>query len=134
MRLTTTNSKSERGEIESIERERVHALVNGEMEVARDLHSDEYELVTPLGAALSKGQYLGAIAAGGIRYVAWDMEAPIKVRMYAEVAMIRYQAVIEIVVNGRAIPRARYWHTDAYEKRGGRWQAVWSQATPIASA
>ena len=127
------NSKSS-AEIESIERGRVRALVDGKMEVARPLHADEYELVTPFGAVLSKEQYLGAIAAGGIRYVAWEMESPIKVRTYEEVAMIRYQAAIEIVVDGQAVPRARFWHTDVYEKRDGRWQAVWSQATPIASA
>jgi hypothetical protein len=28
-------------------------------------------------------------------------------------------------------PRAPYWFTDAYEKRDGRWQIVWSQGTGI---
>ena len=112
----------------------MHALVSGEMETARQLHADDYELVTAPGATLSKEQYLRAVDAGEIHYVAWDIESPIKVRMYAEVAMIRYQAAIEIVVNGQPFRRARHWHTDVYEKRDGRWQAVWSQATPIASA
>ena len=131
MDATATSSKSE---IESIERQRVSALVNGDHETTRRLHSDEYELVTPPGATLSKEQYLGAIAAGKIHYVAWDVESPIKVRVYPEIAMIRYQAVLELVVDGQAVPRDRYWHTDVYEKRDGRWQAVWSQATRIASA
>ena len=25
----------------------------------------------------------------------------------------------------------RFWHTDIYELRDGRWQVVWSQATRI---
>ena len=25
----------------------------------------------------------------------------------------------------------QYWHTDGYERRDGRWQVVWSQATRI---
>jgi hypothetical protein len=82
MDATGTRAKSEHGEIESIERQRISALVNGELETARRLHSDEYELVTPPGATLSKEQYLGAIAAGKIHYVAWNVEAPIKARVY----------------------------------------------------
>ena len=38
---------------------------------------------------------------------------------------------LEIVVQGNHIPRQRYWHTDLYERREGRWQVVWSQATGI---
>jgi len=49
-----------------------------------------------------------------------------------DAAVIRYRSVIEGVVGGRPIPRGRYWHTDAYERRGGRWQVVWSQATASA--
>ena len=101
------------------------------MEVARQLHADDYELVTPIGVLLSKDQYLGAVATGDLEYRAWDVESPIKVRMYSELALIRYQADIEIVVQGKGYPRARYWHTDAYEKRAGRWQVVWSQATAL---
>jgi len=101
------------------------------MEVARQLHADDYELVTPLGVVLSKDQYLGAVAAGHLEYLAWDVESPIKVRMYSEIALIRYQADIQIVVQGKSYPRARYWHTDAYEKRADRWQVVWSQATAL---
>jgi hypothetical protein len=51
--------------------------------------------------------------------------------MYSEVALIRYRAQIEIVVQGQIHPRAPYWFTDAYEKRDGRWQIVWSQGTGI---
>ncbi len=117
--------------IEMIERERTRSLVNRDLVTAGRLHAEEYELVTPLGKALCKEQYLGAIANGELRYLVWDIEAPIKVRVVGEAAMIRYQAVLELEDRGRRIPRARYWHTDAYEKRAGVWQAVWSQATAI---
>ena len=30
--------------------------------------------------------------------------------------------------------RDRFWHTELYEVREGRWQAVWSQATRIQTA
>ena len=124
-------SQSDIEAVREVEHKRTRALVSSHMEVARALHSDDYELVTPLGAVLTKEQYLGAVAAGTLQYLAWDIESPIQVRLYREVALIRYQAEIEIVVQGQRYQRAQYWHTDAYEKRGDRWQVVWSQATAI---
>jgi hypothetical protein len=117
--------------IEAMERERVQALVNGNLAIARQFHADEYELITPLGATLSREQYLGALAAGNLRSLAWDIESPMKVRVYSETALVRYRVVLEVVVDARAIPHAPYWHTDIYENRDGRWQVVWSQATRI---
>ena len=121
-------------EFEKIERARVRALLDCDIALARELHADHYELVTPLGATLSKEQYLGALADGTLRYRAWDIEPPMKVRVYAEIAMVRYQVALEVVMDGREIPRARYWHTDIYENRDGQWKAVWSQATRIERA
>jgi hypothetical protein len=47
--------------------------------------------------------------------------------------MIRYQSQLEIVVQGRHIPRQRYWHTDLYERHGEDWRVVWSHATAAGS-
>jgi hypothetical protein len=73
--------------------------------------------VTPLGAVFSKEEYLGAVAAGILHYLAWELDSPIDVRMYHDVALIRYRAQIEIEVQGQLYPRAPVWFTDAYEKR-----------------
>ena len=101
------------------------------MEVARRLHADDFELINPLGGTLSKDQYLGQIASGDIDYLEWEPEA-VEVRLYGDVAAIRYQARLRIVVRGLPdAPSGRFWHTDVYEKRSGQWQVVWSQATEI---
>ena len=100
------------------------------MEVARQLHADDFQLINPRGGSLSKEQYLGGIASGQLDYLVWEPES-IEVRLYGEAAVIRYQSQLEIVVQGQKVPRQRYWHTDTYEKRNGRWQVVWSQATGI---
>ena len=131
MEPTPTIPNSAAEHVRATERERIRALVSGDMEVARQLHADDYELVTPLGIVLSKEQYLGAVAARDLHYLIWDIESAIKVRVYSDVALIRYEASIEIAVQGKGYPRARYWHTDAYENRAGRWQVIWSQATAI---
>ncbi len=55
----------------------------------------------------------------------------IDVRLYGRAAIIRYRSQLKIVVRGRKAEERRLWHTDAYEKREGRWQVVWSHATEI---
>jgi hypothetical protein len=114
--------------IRATERARLRALVDANVDVARELHADDFQLINPLGGSLSKEQYLGGIASGQVDYLFWEADS-IVVRLYGDVALIRYQSQLEIIVQGQHIPRGRYWHTDAYERRDGRWQVVWSHAT-----
>lgn len=112
------------------ERARLRALVDGDLERASELHASDFQLITPIGAALSRDQYLGAIASGQIRYVTWD-PGEIAVRTYGAAAVIRYRAHLEVVFSGHSVPLSDYWHTDIYEQRDGQWVVVWSQATNI---
>jgi uncharacterized protein DUF4440 len=105
-------------------------LVDADIERARQLHADDFQLVTPSGKELSKDEYLGDVASGEIDYLAWDA-GPIEVRLYGEAAVIRYRSELEIIASGDHGPRRPYWHTDLYELRDGRWQVVWSHATEI---
>ncbi|HAF25504.1 MAG TPA: DUF4440 domain-containing protein [Blastocatellia bacterium] len=130
MTRSSTNPQAEADLIRATERERLRALVEANMEVARQLHADDFQLINPRGQSLSKEQYFGGIASGDLDYLVWEPES-IEVRLYVQAAVIRYQSQLEIVVQGQKVPRQRYWHTDFYEKRNGRWQVVWSQATGI---
>jgi ketosteroid isomerase-like protein len=127
--LSTFNSEAQ--DIRAIERARLQALLKADIETAEPIHADDFQVISPLGAAFSKEQYLGAVAAGVLNYVVMELDSAIDVRMYDDVALIRYRAQIEIDVQGQRYPRAGYWFTDAYEKRKGRWQIVWSQGTGI---
>ena len=118
-------------QLRAVERERLRALVDADVEVARRLHADDFQLINPLGGSLSKAEYLSAIASGEIDYLVWEPET-IEVKLYADVAVLRYRARLKIKV--KAIPHdpsGHFWHTDVYEKRNGAWQVVWSQATQI---
>jgi ketosteroid isomerase-like protein len=118
--------------LRSTERERLRALVTGDVQRAAQLHTDDFQLINPLGGALSKEQYLGGISSGQIHYLYWEPET-IAVRVYGDAAVIRYRSQLEIVVQGRHIPRQRYWHTDLYERQGAEWRVVWSHATAATS-
>lgn len=116
--------------IRDTERARLRALVEGDIETAGRLHATEFQLITPIGMALSKNDYLGAIASGQIKYLAWE-PGLIAVRYHHGHAVIRYRARLEVVFGGHRVAPGDYWHTDTYEHRDGQWMVVWSQATAI---
>ena len=106
--------------------------MEGDLERARELHAEDFQLVTPSGQELSKDEHLGRVASGDLNYLVWDA-GPIAVRLYTEsmAAVIRYRSELEMMSDGHHVPRRPYWHTDVYERRDGRWQVVWSHATGI---
>jgi len=115
-------------DLDRIERDRLRALVDADVTRAAPFHAEDFQLVTPSGRVLSKEQYLEAVRSGDIDYALWEA-GEIVARSYGDVAVIRYPAEIAFTVDGTRTPRGRYWHIDLYERRGGRWQVVWSQAT-----
>jgi hypothetical protein len=114
----------------AIERRRLAALVARDLATAEPLHAGDYQLITPTGTALSKTRYLGDIASGELAYDVFEPASEIIVRGAGDMVLLRYQARITVRSGG---PPAGLlcWHTDSYERRDGRWQAVWSQATAI---
>ena len=117
-------------DLRAVERSRLRSLVEADMETARRLHADDFQLINPAGVTLSKMEYLGEIASGRLDYLIWEPEA-MEVRLHGEGAIVRYRAQAQAIAGGQKSPLRRFWHTDFYEKRDGRWQAVWSQATLI---
>jgi uncharacterized protein (TIGR02246 family) len=121
-------------EIRQIERERMAAFVAKEVDGLDRLHSEDYQLINPGGRELSKREYMAGIQGGMLEYRLWEADSPIEVRLLGDAAAaVRYRALMEVVVQGDPQPRMVLWHTDIYEKRDGRWQAVWSQATRVTS-
>ena len=120
----------EHAELVQVEQRRLQALVNADVGVAEGIHADDFQLITPGGDALSKEQYLGDVASGVVDYRVWE-PLDIEVHVLGDAGCVRYHSNLEIVVAGRHIDLSRYWHTDYYERRDGRWQVVWSHATEI---
>ena len=120
----------EHAELVQLEQRRLQALVDADVALAETIHADDFQLITPGGDALSKEQYLGDVAAGVIDYRVWE-PLDIEVRVLGDAGCLRYHSNLEIVVAGHHIALSRYWHTDYYERRDGRWQVIWSHATEI---
>ena len=115
---------------QDLERQRLAALVAADIDLARLLHADDNQLITPGGATLSREEYLDGIATGDLDYLVFEPASEIAVRIYDRAAAVRYQARIEILVSSE-LDSGLFWHTDIHELSDGRWQAVWSQATRI---
>src|SRR6266478_5248774 len=87
-------------QIRQTELRRMKALVARDMAAARAMIADDFQLIPPPGLVLSKEEYLGAIEAGALRYSVWEAVSPIAVRLYGDVAVIRYRAHIEVESGG----------------------------------
>lgn len=109
----------------ALELQRTRALVARDLPTIDSLHAPEYELVTPAGRTLVRERYLALIAAEPF-YAGWE-HGPMRVRVTPQMAVVRYEATLTFP-SGKVV---RCWHTDSYECRDGRWQAVWSQATAL---
>ena len=113
-----------------LEQSRLRALVERNMELARQLHAVDFQLITPTGHQYVKDQYLDEIETGQLKYIAWDPEE-MQIRMHANVTLLRYQARLEVDSGRGQASIFHCWHTDSYELIDGLWQVVWSQATAI---
>jgi hypothetical protein len=98
----SSNSGEEANVIRATERERVRVLVEANIEVATQLHADDFQLISPAGVLLTKEQYLGNVASGATDYLVWE-PGPIEVRAYGDAAVIRYQSKLQVVL--REVPR-----------------------------
>ena len=113
-----------------IERARLKAIVQRDLELANSLHADDFEFITPGGRVFSKERYLGDIGSGALNYVVFEPASDIAVREYGQAAVVRYQLPYELQI-GAEVDTDLMWHTALYEFRDGRWQVVWSHTTRI---
>src|SRR5579884_2474009 len=112
---------SQATELRHLEAGRLRALVAGDLATARRLHADDYVLITPRGARLSKTEYLDAIASGELDYEKFEAVSEVEVLGGGQdLAVLRYKSAIRVKSPG-GIFSSGCWHTDCYrrdEQRG----------------
>jgi hypothetical protein len=79
----------------------------------------------------SREEYMQAIDAGVIDYLVFEPASPIAVRLSGDSASLRFQVSFDLIVGGDTHVKHQGWITELYERRHGRWQIVWEQATAI---
>jgi hypothetical protein len=105
----------------------LRAAVDSDTGTARQLLAPDFQLIDPFGAPESKKAYLDTIA-GQVDFVTIKPLTPIKVRLYGNAALARYQTTTEVIAGPDRL-KHRGWTTDLFERRQGRWLLVWSQTT-----
>jgi len=123
-------------EILKLEREWADANKTHNADAVKQLVADDAVIIYPDGSTATKADEVRTIESGAITADAFDMIDPTVTVIDADSAFISGRSVIK---NGKyAVPNKKpidisgeYRFLDVYAKRGGKWQAVASQATKI---
>jgi len=116
-------------ELRRIEHERIQALVDADMKVARKLHAEDFQLITPDGTEFTRQSYLSQVESGKLDYRVWQ-PGDMAVRLYDNAAVLRYDDIdLDAALDGKPARSGHLRHMVLYECRNGIWQAVWSQAS-----
>jgi hypothetical protein len=93
----------------------------------------DFQAVPPSGDPLKRKDYLGAVAAGVIDYRVFEPISRIAVSRSGDSAALRYKVSFDLVAGGPGGTRVTHkgWITELWERRHGRWQIFWEQATAI---
>jgi len=115
------------------QKERLQAMVRGDLDALGRLLPDDLTYTHASGVADTKASLLSSIAAGKLKYKAFDPGQP-RVRIYGNTAVLTGTATVQ--VESATIGPAPFpiLFTDVYvRKPDGRWQAVaWQSTRPPA--
>ena len=133
----TFDAAAIQAELLKLEREWADSLKTKNAEAVRRIVADDAVLVYPDGTAANKTVEVQTIESGAITADSFEMIDPKVTVLDADAAFITGRSTIK---NGKYTdPNTKrtinisgeYRFLDVYAKRGGRWQVVASQATPV---
>jgi hypothetical protein len=124
-------SSSEADRLRTIEQTRLHALVDADTATARKFIAPDFQVINPAGGESGRDDYMDAVQAGIIDYLVFEPASPMTVRLSGDSAALRFQVSFDLVVGFDTRVTHQGWITELYERRDGRWQIVWEQATAI---
>ena len=127
----TTDASRAAQQVEHLERQRLVALVDADMDVVERLHADDFVLVPPPGVPLDRDELVGMVASGELDFHELEPRSAIEVRVDGSSALVWYRSTLEVDVVGPGRLAHDAWHLFLYEKRHGRWQVVREQATAV---
>ena len=130
MSRTCRPARSQADQLRTLERRRLHALVDADTQPRAGLMAGRLPGGPPSGDALARKDYLGAVAAGVIDYLVFKPVSRIAVRRSGDLAALRYKVSFDLVAGGTRVTH-KGWITELWERRNGRWQIFWEQATAI---
>lgn len=116
-------------QIMKMEKDRAAAVVKGDVAAIASQTSDDYTLINANGQLSGKAQTMDAIKTGSIKLSSNEV-SDMKVRVYGDTAIVTGKSTAKGVVGGREL-KGPVMFTRVYVKKGGKWQSVAFQQTPI---
>ena len=116
--------------LEKMEHDAVAALLKRDVAGFGKIFADDAVLVTPDGSVQTKAQLVAEVKSGALVLEASAI-AEMKVRVYGDSAVASYITTDKGKYKGQDISGTYRW-TDTFVRRGGKWQIVAGQGTPIA--
>jgi len=112
-----------------IERDAAAALMKKDLAHFGGVFSEDAVFTGPDGAVQTKAQLLADLKSGSL-VIESTVISDMKVRVFGEAAVVTYTTTDKGKYKGRDIS-GRYRWTDTFVRRGGKWQVVAGQGTPI---
>lgn len=116
-------------ELMKMEHDMLAALLEKDAATFGKHFSDDAVLTTPDGAVQTKAQLLGDVTSGALVMEASTI-SDMKVKVHGDTAVITYITTDKGTYKGQDISGRFRW-TDVFVRRGGTWQLVAAQGTPI---
>jgi uncharacterized protein (TIGR02246 family) len=115
--------------LEKMERDAAAALVKRDLAGFGGIFADDAVFVGPDGTAQTKEQLLADVKSGDLTVQSTEI-SEFKVRVFGESAVATYVTTDKGKYKDQDIS-GRYRWTDVFVHRGGKWQIVAGQGTPI---
>ena len=127
-KVSTSNAEQE---VAQLADQYIAALKGKDMKALESIWGDDLTFINPGGVVLTKAQRLADIQSGANRFD--SLEASDRaVRVYGDVAVMTSLTTMKGQYGGQEAS-GQYRVTNVFAKRGGAWQIVSLQMTPIAT-
>jgi Domain of unknown function (DUF4440) len=126
---TANTASSSAAQVRTAERTVLRASVDADTRTLRAVLAPDFQQIDVTGSAETRADYLSLVA-GTVDFRQLKPLTPIRVRVHGNSAVARFELAFKVVARGTKLQH-RGWNTDLFERRGGRWQLVWSQTTPV---
>jgi ketosteroid isomerase-like protein len=116
-------------QIKKMEKDRAAAVVKADVATLEGLTSDDYVLINANGQVSNKAETMSLIKTGKIKLTANEV-SDMNVRVYGDTAVVTGKSTAKGSINGVEL-KGPVMFTRVYVKKGGKWQSVAFQQTPI---
>ena len=117
-------------EIMKLEKERTDAFATSNVTEVGKFFADDATYIHASGALETKKEFLEKMQSGARKYASVQDEGDVTVRPYGDVVILTGSSKVTVTTDGKT-QNLHLRFTEAWAKRGGKWQVVSYQSTRI---